>query len=262
MATGEGTGMPIGVKFVIGKDLLAPARAKARTEFEPAAKRIGIAAKPGESVDQERLRVDLVQTVVWSRSHVLDAEAKTLAAHYHDLPTIMLQPVLELASNADPKLVARLRSDLDVETVPAVHEALLGTLASLHDPLQHRAMLESLVADPKLTSEDLSLVWLYGDEEARADDEAYLRAHFAEVMKRMPTGENEDFPAFLHLVPPFTNACDPARRDEIAAYLTDHLGKLPAAVRPIKQAIESMDNCIASKQALEPALRAWLHVKS
>ena len=262
MATGEGTGMPIGVQFVIGKDQLAPARAKARAEFEPAARRIGIAAKPGESVDQERLRVDLVQTVVWSRSHVLDAEAKTVSAHYHDLPTIALLPVLGLAANADPKLAAKLRSDLDTETVPAIHEALLGTLASLHDPQQHRAMLESLVADRALTSEDLSHVFVYGDEEARADDEAYLRGHFDEVMKRMPTGENEDFPSFLNLVPAFANACDPARRDEIATYLTEHFGKLPSAVRPVKQAIERMDNCIASKQALEPALRAWLHAKS
>jgi hypothetical protein len=123
-------------------------------------------------------------------------------------------------------------------------------------------MVESLVGDPKLAHDDLAELWLYGGEEARADDEAYLRAHLDEVVKRLPSAENEDFPSFLYLVGPFANACDPARRDELAAYLTEHFGKLPSTVRPIKQAIEQMDNCIASKQALEPALRAWLHAKS
>jgi hypothetical protein len=143
-----------------------------------------------------------------------------------------------------------------------VHHTQLQTLASLHDPQQHRAMLESLVGDPKLAPEDLGRLFYFGGEEARADDEAYLRAHFDEVVKRLPSGENADFPSVLYLVIPFANACDPARRDEIAAYLTEHFGKLPSAVRPVKQAIERMDNCIASKQALEPGLRAWLRAKS
>jgi cytosol alanyl aminopeptidase len=255
-------GMPIGIEDMIPKDLLAAARTKTRGEFEAAAQKLGLAAKPGETLEGERLRLDLLAVVASSRSHVLDAEAKALAAHYHDLPDLTMRRVLKLAANADPKIAARLRVELDIETSPPVHLTLLGVLAGLHGPQQHRAMLESLVADPKLAPEDRGLIWLFGGEEARADNEAYLRAHLDDVLKRMPTGENEDFPIFLNLVGPFANACDPARRDEIAAYLTEHFGKLPSAVRPIKQAIERMDNCIASKQALEPALRAWLHAKS
>ncbi|MEO6772733.1 MAG: M1 family aminopeptidase [Kofleriaceae bacterium] len=257
-----GDGMPIGVADVIPKDLMSTARAKARAEFEGMAKRVGILDKPGEPIEVERLRADLLDVVVWTRSRVFDDEAKVLAAHYHDLPNATMRAVLELAANADPKIAAQLRADLDTELSPVVHETLLATLAGLHDPQRHRAMIESLVADPKLGSEDLARMWLYGGEEARADDEAYLRVHLDDVRKRLPTGENEDFPVVLFLYVPFVNACDPARRDEIATYVTEHFSKLPSAARPVKQAIELMDNCIASKRALEPALRAWLHAKS
>jgi hypothetical protein len=65
----------------------------------------------------------------------------------------------------------------------------------------------------------------------------------------------------LNLVPVFTDACDPARRDELAAYVTQHFATASAGVRPVKQAIEGMDNCIARKRLLEPSLRAWLTAK-
>jgi alanyl aminopeptidase len=261
--SGDGaTGMPFGIEEAVPKDLMPAARAKARAEFEGAAKRLGLVDKPGDSIEVQRLRIDLLDTVVWTRSRVFDSEAKALAAHYHDLPDPTMQRVLGLAANADPKIAAQLRADLATETSPVVHHTLLATLASLHDPQRHRAMLESLLGDSKLTAEDLGRMWEYGEEEARADDEAYLREHLAEVMKRLPSAETEDFPIVLRLIAPFANACDPARRDEVATYLTEHFSKLPSAIRPVKQAIERMDNCIASKRALEPALRAWLGTKS
>ncbi|HEY6037422.1 MAG TPA: M1 family metallopeptidase, partial [Kofleriaceae bacterium] len=215
-------GLPIGIGEVMPKDLRPAAAAKVRGELEPLAKRLGILDKPGDPIEVERLRADLLDTVLATRSHVLDGEARALAAHYRDLPDLTMRRVLALAANADPKFAAQVRSDLASETSPVLHETLLATLGSLTDPQQHHAMIESLVDDPKLAPEDLARIWTYGGEEARADNEAYLRAHFAAIMKRLPSGENEDFPIFLLLIQPFANACDPARRDELAAFMTDH----------------------------------------
>src|SRR3569833_2797517 len=255
-------GLPIGIGEVMPRDLRPAAAAKVRGELEPLAKRLGILDKPGDPIEVERLRADLLDTILATRSHVLASEARALAARYRDLPGLTMRRVLALAANAEPKFAAQVRSDLASETLPVVHETLPATRGSLTDPQQHHAMIESLVNDPKLAPEDLARIWTYGDEEARADDAAYLRAHFAEIKQRLPTSKNEDFPIFLLLVQPFANACDPARRDEIATFLTDHFSKLPSAARPVKQAIETMDNCIASKRALEPALRLWLAAKS
>jgi len=257
---GSSPGMAGGLEVFIPADLLPAARAKVRAELEPLTKKYGLAGKPGDDVVTQRLRLDLVLSIVWSRSHVLDKEAKALAAKYHTLPDSEMAPVLDLAVNADPKLADKLRADLASEKSPVVHQTLLEALASQHDPKLHRAMTEALV--PTLSPEDLARYWLFGDEDARADNEAYLRLHLDEVMKRLPTSENEDFPLVLLLARPFTNACDPARRDELAAYVTQHFGSLPSGQRPIKQGIEDMDICIASKKALEPSLRLWLGGKS
>jgi hypothetical protein len=56
----------------------------------------------------------------------------------------------------------------------------------------------------------------------------------------------------------FTGACDPARRDEIASYVTASFAALPGGSRLVPQAIETMDHCIAVRQTLEPEVRAWL----
>jgi hypothetical protein len=74
----------------------------------------------------------------------------------------------------------------------------------------------------------------------------------------MPASETEIFPLALLASVPFATACDPARRDEIATYVTAHFSSLPSAARPIKQLLEQMDDCIARKKLLEPTLRTWL----
>jgi len=197
--------------------------------------------------------------IVWTRSHVLDAKAKQLAAHYHDLTPDMMTAALSLAANADPKVVAQLRSDLTKELDPAVRWILLGVLEGLTDPVQHHAMLESLATDPTLRPDEFARIWSsFTSEEARADTEAYERAHLDDIMKRMPTSENEIFPLAVIAAVPMIAACDPARRDEIAAYVTAHFSGLPSSARPIKQFVEGMDDCIARKKLLEPSLRSWL----
>jgi hypothetical protein len=56
----------------------------------------------------------------------------------------------------------------------------------------------------------------------------------------------------------FTNACDPARRDEIAKYVTATFGSKPGGQREVAQAIEGMDQCIAWRKVNEPQVARWL----
>ena len=166
--------------------------------------------------------------------------------------------VLALASNSDPKLLDKIRSDLAQEYDPVIRGALIEALTAVRDPKLHHAILEALLAEPSLTPDELAGIWAMPlDPEARADSEAFLREHFAEVMKRLPQTETL-FSLPLSTMHTFTEACGPERRDEIAAYVTKHYGPVPASARPIAQAIEQMDICIARKKLLEPSLRAWL----
>ncbi len=240
-------------------ELLPRARAKVRAIAEPLARQYGLVAAPTDTVEVTKLRGNVLGAIAWSRSHVLDAQAKQLATHYHDLTPDLMASVLQLAANADPKVVAQLRADLRKELDTAVRWVLLGVLESVSDPVQHRAMLESLATDPSLGPDEFSRIWAsFEGQDQRAEVEAYEREHLAEIMKRLPASENEIFPLAVLAAIPFVSACDAARRDELRAFVTEQFSKLPSADRPIKQMLEQMDDCIVHAKLLEPAVRGWL----
>ena len=254
----DATGMPRDIAIAIPADLLAIARTKMRALVEPIAKSYGLAARPNEDQATAILRAALRKAVIWTHSTVLDAEARSLVPRVRELPAEEMWVVLALASNRDPKLLDKIRGDLAQEHDPVMRGALIQALTAVRDPTLHHAMLEALLAEPSLTPEELAGLWtMHFDQESRADSEAFLREHFAEVMKRLPRVETL-FPLPLWTMPAFTEACEPGRRDEIAAYVTTHYAPVPASARPIAQAIEEMDLCIARKKLLEPSLRAWL----
>ncbi len=254
----DATGMPRDIAIAIPADLLAMARTKMRALVEPIAKTYGLAARPNEDQATAILRAALLKAVIWTHSTVLDAEAKRLVPRARELPAEEMWVVLALASNSDPRLLDTIRTDLAQEHDPVMRGGLIEALTAVRDPKLHHAMLEALLAEPSLTADELAGVWtMHFDQDARADSEAFLREHFAEVMKRLPRAETV-FSLPLSTIDTFTEACDPDRRDEIAAYVTKNYGPLPASARPIAQAIEAMDNCIARKKVLEPSLHAWL----
>jgi alanyl aminopeptidase len=262
--TGGGVpGYPPALLQAMPPDLLPAARAKVRAIAEPLARSYGLAPAANDTVVTATVRSDVVGAIAASRSHVLDAQAKKLVPRYHELSIGTMTAVLDLAANADAKIAAALRADVDKEIDPVVRGAVVGALEKLRDPDRYRAMLASLATDPALTTEEYTWMWTtWGSEEARAVLEAYEREHLDDIEKRLPVSDTEIFP--FGIVPGFsiTAACDPARRDEIATYVTAHFASLPAADRLVKQAIEQMDDCIARRKLLEPALRLWLTGKS
>lgn len=261
-AFGHGAvGLPADLATAIPQDLEAAARAKLRAVVEPLAKRYGLAARENEDQATAILRADLWQAVIWTRSTALDAEAKKLLPHARALPADEMTTVLDLAVDAAPALLDQVRRDLAQERDPVNREALIHVLTGVGDLKLHRAMLEALMAEPSLTPDELAGLWgSYRDEQGRADNEAFLREHFAVILARLPSS-NDDAPLALETMHVLTDACDPRRRDEIAAFVTKQYSVLPASTRPIKQAIEEMDICIARKQRLEHSLRAWLSGK-
>jgi hypothetical protein len=56
----------------------------------------------------------------------------------------------------------------------------------------------------------------------------------------------------------FTATCKADQRDAIADYVTKTFGSMQGGERTVKQAIESLDQCIAKRKILDPEIRAWL----
>src|SRR5262249_16805087 len=147
-------------------------------------------------------RAAVVGAVVWSRSHVLDAEAKRLVAHLRELPVGVRSSIAELAADADPAVAEQLRNALATEPDRADRDVIVHALASLHDPQRHVAALEAVDGAATTNAEDLVILFESGDHDAQLAAADYIRGHIEGLMPRMPSTTDDDFPIALALAFP------------------------------------------------------------
>ena len=249
----------VGFSTFVPPSLLDAARKRTRAQIAPLVRRLGLLARPTDSLDDQAARQDVVAAGGWAGDPDLAKQAVAQSAHYHDLAPDPRLAVATLAVTASPAFAARLRTDAFAETDPNLRQQLFGVLGAIRGPARLRAMLDSVGLDPRIRARDLTeLLTASSDEPERAVVEAWLRAHWDAVQKAIPTLGSEDFPPLLAFIGMFSRACDASRRDELAADMTKRFGSLPSGTRPTQQAIEALDDCIARRKLIEPSLRAWL----
>jgi alanyl aminopeptidase len=252
------TGLPPFVGALLADDLRPIARAKVRAAIDPTARKLGLLPPANDSYGNALQRADAVGAVMWSESHVLDADARQAAAKFRDLPTASRANVVALAVNADPKLAADLLAQLATEPDRANRDALVHGLGSVRDPQRHREIADALLAAPTTNGEDLLQFLFAGNHDAFLANVEWVKTHVDPLLVKMPVVADDDFPISLSLVFVVLGSCEAAQHDGNIAFARAHFDKLPGAQLVIKQAIESDDHCIAHKQLLEPALRTWL----
>ena len=228
-----------------------------RTTYGLAAAKLGFDPKPTDDLDAEETREALVSATAWDgRDPDLVKRAVELAGHWRDLPASIRKTVLGIAVDASPDIGAQVTRELAHEPDRAKRSEMISALANVRDPKRYQAAL-ALMLDPKIDFRETMWMLYGGDTDAtRAVAQAFYRAHEAELLRRMPKDETAGEVAGVAEI--FTATCDPARRDDIAEYVTHHFGSLPGGERIVKQAIEGMDQCIASRKLVEPAVRGWL----
>jgi cytosol alanyl aminopeptidase len=253
------TGLPGRWAELIPNELRPAAEAYVRRYAEPLAKQRGLVARGDETAGAEAARIAMLGAIMWSHSHVLDAEAKRLFAHYRDLPAVSRRVVLAIAANAGQAASDTLIADAFAENDPQRHSELIAEAVAVDDLKRHHAMLDRLAFDPRLTPNDLINILTAGDEAQNRDSEAFARAHIDELLARLPSGSTSQMG--LRIIRLFLSSCDAARRDDVAAFLDAHFAKLTGGARLVKQAIESYDHCVAARHAIAPMVRTWLRAK-
>jgi hypothetical protein len=114
-----------------------------------------------------------------------------------------------------------------------------------------------LILDPKIDiRESEYILYAASIEVTRAHAQKFFRAHQEELMKRLPREGSTGRGAGL--IKLFTRTCKAEERDAIADYVTKTVGELPGGARFVKENIEAMDQCIAQRKLLEPAISDWL----
>ncbi|HUQ08579.1 MAG TPA: M1 family aminopeptidase [Kofleriaceae bacterium] len=224
-----------------------------RKQLGKKANALGWLPKKGDDIQKDAMRGRVVSvTATIGADPALRKAAVKLARDWRKLPEAARGDVLSAAVRADPKLVDTLIADFVAETSRSKRADLARALAWPGDP-QKLAPALALTIDPAIDIRD-SLAILQGavaHDEQRAIAMAFALEHFDALVARLP-GEYA-----TGLVGVLAAGCDAeavARKD----VAEQRLGQLRGARRRIDQAWERIDQCIARKAAVEPALATWL----
>jgi alanyl aminopeptidase len=183
----------------------------------------------------------------------LNAEARRLAARWRSLGHDSNSDIMQAAARS-PAVFDRLFKDLLVERDPDLRRALLAALAGSRDPARLRRLF-GLFLDDRLDPRELRPRGL-AEPVQREVAAAFVREHVDALVKRFPATAMNTGPAmFAGLL---ADRCDASQRDEIAAWLNQHLVPTPQSQRAVTEAIERMDQCIAWRAIVQPQVEHWL----
>jgi alanyl aminopeptidase len=224
--------------------------------FGAEARKLGWLRKPGEPLDVDRRRGVLVPMVAEAGDRKLRAEAVKLARNWKELDREVRGRILHAAVGADGATFDRLLEAALVEQGRTIRGTLQHALTGTRDPARVTKVLELLINDRVDVREVMWLPYSFGREPERAQVEVWIRAHLAQLADRIPAERVTSGGATAY-AGIFASACDPARRDELASFITEQFGKAPGAAREVAQTIEGMDQCIAYRTRMGPQVSAW-----
>ena len=249
--------LPHGVNQFIPDDLRGKYELWMRQQFGAAATAVGFTPKDSDTLDVEMTRGDLLEAVGWvAREPALVAEAVKLADKWRELPEAIRGTVLSVAVDAKPELFDKTLREVSTEPDRAKRREMFDALGSVRDPVRYKAAL-SLILDGKVDiREAIGMVFDTQTDATREVAKELVRTNREALLARLPSAQTTAPLARYSFV--FTSTCKADQRDAIADYVMKTFAAAGGGERVVKQAIESMDQCIAKRKLLEPEIRAWL----
>jgi alanyl aminopeptidase len=234
-----------------------------RKVYGPRAHELGWTPKPGEGDDARFLRSELVQFVANDGADaVLSAEAVRLASKWLDdrsgIAPGMLTVVLETAAaHGDRPLYERMAAALAKTTDPAERQALIAGMAAFSDPAIIKANF-GLLLDGAVDLREARGLMLgpLRDPRTRAIPFELVRDNYDQLASKVPGSFRGEFSARLPRVG--SAFCDEKHRAEVEAFFKDRSAKATGGARILAQTLESIDQCIAIRQAQEPSVAEFL----
>ena len=228
-----------------------------RQLLRPAFTKLGWDAQPGEPVEHRTLRASIISALGrFGRDAEILADAKRRADRYllneRDADPTMLDTVILLAArDGDDTLYDRLRSKATSQGSPQDAERALFALTQFTDPKLISRTLEYAVS-PEVRRQDVPLLLggMLRNPAGREIAWSFVKTRWSDVSAKI------DGP-FGSIVGATSGFCDARLRDDVKQFFTEH--PLPGSDRPLRQAIESMENCIRLKDQQAHHLAAWLH---
>ncbi len=231
--------------------------------FQARAHELGWVPTPGEPDDIRLLRPRLVQAVAtWGGDQEFARRATELADKWlQDRQSVdpnMLDAVLGTAAfYGDKGLFNRFLANFKNTQDKQLRGQLVRAMGSFRDPAAIEAGMNALVAGDVPFTEGGGLLFAGLDEPStRRRPFEFVKAHFDQIVARMPTGGTFDFGTALpHVGDSF---CDEASRSELQAFFQPLVERFAGAPRTLNQVLERIDLCIAMKGAQQPGVVSFL----
>jgi alanyl aminopeptidase len=231
--------------------------------FQTQAEALGWTPKPNESEDTKLLRPSLVKSMATvGGDRRLGDEAAALATGWLKNPSSLdpnlISPVLQTAAYyGNAGLFSRFLAEFKTTKDRQTRAQLIGALSSFRDPAAIEAGMKAVLNGDVPFLEGAALLFSGQSQDAtRKLPLNFLKAHYDEVVAKMPTGGGFDFGSVLPQVG--GSYCDASSRDELKAFLAPKVEKFVGAPRSLDQTIEAIDLCIAIKAVQEPVVEKLL----
>ena len=241
--------------------------------FGPAAKRLGYAAKKGESIGSRRLRAAVLKLLAWAEDpaavkklSALGLDYAGLGKKYHDgkfhpdaidadLADIALAVAVE---HGDLALFEALEKRLAETDDAALREQVITALSSVRDRARIDRVLALTLSDRLRKSEILwgPLYLLSLDPRTRDDSWAFVKAHYDALVPRLPE-------AFAVAILPWVarGYCDEAHAADATAFFAPRAEKVPGMPKNSRQAVEGIRLCAAMAAAQSESARAFFDAR-
>lgn len=246
----------------IGADLAPgneskPYRAWVRSFLKPAEREVGWSPAPGEADERRSLRETVLYTLGYvGRDAEVLSKSRALAEEYLRDPSSidpsLANSLVRLAAiEGDAPLYEQYLKHLKGAKTPEDHDRFLYSLAMFSDPaLLKRTLDFALSGEVRIQSAPFLIAAVLQNPAGRPATWDYVKTHWAAVAAKVPAFGGGA------LVASAGDVCDAASRADVESFFATH--QVPAAERALRQARESMDQCIDLRLQQESKLAAWL----
>ncbi|MGC9998407.1 MAG: M1 family metallopeptidase [Terriglobia bacterium] len=244
---------------LVSKELLPRYRQYLLDIYGGRARDLGWKAKPDDSEDARLLRPTVLDVVANQAEDLqLIAQAKKLALAWLDdhkaVDPDMVPVVLTTAArHGDRDLFDRMRAAAKQETQENFRRNLLFSLGSFQDPEILKAALPIVLSDDFDSRESVDMLFAPAQwRQTRDFAYDFVKQNWDRLIAKLPT----DFGAFLPYVA--EGYCDSQPRQDVENFFSGRSTKYTGGPRILTQVLESIDLCVAYRNAQETSVTEFL----
>ncbi len=230
-----------------------------RQSFSPLLQQVGYAAKPDDTPATKQKRAALY-TVLGNLGDdpAVVEQARTITQEYMKDPrsvdgTLSRAAIAVAARHGDPQLYAEFKAKLKEQSKSP--EEYYRYFYGLTDFPQSDLIQQTLdwTMTPDVRAQDLYvLLSIINNPNGENMTWDFMRSHYDEIAKKTGGGLG-GAGIFNYAVQGF---CDAQKREQVEQFFQQH--PIAGTERVRKEAIESINSCIASREQQTPKLAAWL----